>query len=204
MVAQSEKGKRLWMERLRPFSIREDGGLLWNNFKVPTMEQLTAVLNPVHLKDEKHTRDVQTLQKQLTDKGFVLPAFLGGIERAVKVLVLHRKSCCEKGIKGTLLGKEFLSFLFFYRYLHDCPQCFWKYQKGYRWQKAVSVAPEVRKETCLKFGLKFHQVKDEYRGLGVLSLGEPKEMSCKSILAEGGGKCWVSSVFYLLTGRKSG
>ena len=113
LVAQSEKGKRLWMERLRPFSIREDGGLLWNNFKVPTMEQLTAVLNPVHLKDKKHTRDVQTLQKQLTDKGFVLPAFLGGIERAVKVLVLLRKSFCEKGIKGTLLGKEFSSSSFF-------------------------------------------------------------------------------------------
>ena len=105
-----------------------------NNFKVPTTEQLTAVLNPVHLKDEKQTRDVQTLQKQLTDKGFVLPAFLGGIERAVKVLVLLRKSCCGKGIKGTLLGKEF----FLFRYLHDCPQCFWKYQKRYRWQKAVS------------------------------------------------------------------
>ena len=26
LVAQSEKGKRLWMERLRPFSIKEDGG----------------------------------------------------------------------------------------------------------------------------------------------------------------------------------
>ena len=106
LVAQCEKGKRLWMERLRTFSIREDGGLLWNNFKVPIMEQLTAVLNPVHVKDDKHTRDVQTLQKQLTDKGFVLPEILWGIERAVKMLVLLRKSCCEKRIEGTLLGKE--------------------------------------------------------------------------------------------------
>ena len=109
LVAQSEDIKRPWMDRLRLFSIRDDGELLWNNFKVPTMEQLTAVLNPVHLKDEKHTRDVQTLQKQLTDKGFVLPAFLGGIERAVELLVSLRKSCCEKVIKITLLGKE-LSF----------------------------------------------------------------------------------------------
>ena len=61
-----------------PFQLEMTGGLLWNNFKVPTVEQLTAVLNPVHLKDQKHTRDVQTLQKQLSDKGFVLPAFLGG------------------------------------------------------------------------------------------------------------------------------
>ena len=59
------------------------------------------------MKDEKHTRDLQTLKKQLTDKGFVLPAFLGGIEGAVKVLVLLRKTCCEKRIKGTLLGQEF-------------------------------------------------------------------------------------------------
>ena len=108
LVAQNEKGKRLWMEILRPFSIRDDGGLLWNNFKVPTMEQLTAVLNPVHLMDEKHTQDVQTLQKHLTDKGFVLPVFLGGIERAVKVLVLLWN--CEKGIKGSLLGKEISPF----------------------------------------------------------------------------------------------
>ena len=99
LVAQSEKGKRLWMERLRPFSIRDDGGLLWNNFKVPTVEQLTAVLNPVHLKDEKHTRDVQTLQKQMTDKGFVLPALWGVLKELLKCWYYFGNRAVIKGLK---------------------------------------------------------------------------------------------------------
>ena len=32
-----------------------------------------------------------------------------------------------------------------------------------------------------------------------VGLGEPPGASCKSIISEGGGKCWISSVFYLLT-----
>ena len=35
-----------------------------------------------------------------------------------------------------------------------------------------------------------------------VGLGESPDVSCKSILADGGGKCWFLSVFYLLTGKK--
>ena len=45
---------------------------------------------------------------------------------------------------------------------------------------------------------------DEPEDGTVFGLGEPPVASCKAILAQGGGKCWASSVFYLLTGKKSG
>ena len=84
-----------------PFSIGDDGGLLWNNFKVPTVEQLTAVLNPVHFKDEKHTSDVQRLQKQLTDKGFVFPAFWGVLKDLLKCWYYLGNRAVKKGLKVT-------------------------------------------------------------------------------------------------------
>ena len=34
---------------------------------------------------KRHIRDVATLRKYLVDKGFVLPPFIGGLERAVNV-----------------------------------------------------------------------------------------------------------------------
>ena len=91
-----------------------------------------------------------------------------------------------------------------FRYLHDCPECFWAMQEGFRWERACAVPPCVREKTCEKLGLKFQSIKDNYFGSRTFGLGEPAEVSCKAVLAQGGGKCWASSVFYLLTGKKSG
>ena len=64
---------------------------------------MTAVLNPVHLKEEKHTQDEQTMQKQLTDKGFVLRVFFGG----------YWKSCYSVSISfGIVLWKKELKVPF--------------------------------------------------------------------------------------------
>ena len=79
----SKQEQRQWYERLKQFSVREDGGLLWKGLKVPTLEQLENVLQPIHYKNEKwHCRDMQVLRGALMDRGFALPVFLGGLERA--------------------------------------------------------------------------------------------------------------------------
>ena len=75
--------KEQWQKRLNLFTMRDDGGLLWKGFKVPTMEQLETILQPVHYKNpEWHCRDVRVLRKTLSDCGFVLPVWLGGLTRA--------------------------------------------------------------------------------------------------------------------------
>ena len=91
-----------------------------------------------------------------------------------------------------------------FRFLRDCPECFWAFQEGHRWERAVSVKAKRREEICLKWGLKFKDVPDMYEGERIIGLGEPPMATCKAVLAQGGGKCWVSSLFFLLTGRKSG
>ena len=78
-------------------------------------------------------------------------------------------------------------------------------QEGHRWERATSVSESARKQMCAKLAIKFTTIRDDYSGLRIVGLGEPEEASCRAILAQGGGgKCWVSSVFLLLTGRKSG
>ena len=66
------------------------------------------------------------------------------------------------------------------------------------------MAAETRQNLCKKLDLQFHAVKDDYSGSAAVWLAEPEEAGCRAILAEGGGKFWVSSVFFLLTGKKSG
>ena len=71
-------------------------------------------------------------------------------------------------------------------------------------QHATSVAAETRQKSGQKLDLQFHAVKDDYSGSAAVWITEPDEAGCRAILAEKGGKCWVSSVFFLLTGKKSG
>ena len=91
-----------------------------------------------------------------------------------------------------------------FRVLHDCPECFWRLHEGNQWQRAVSVPRLRREQICNQLGIQFKQMADNYIGGKVYGLGQPKAATCRSNLAEGGGSCWFSSLFYLLTGRKSG
>ena len=87
LMSQSKTQRETWEKRLMHFTLREDGGLMWCGLKVPTVPQMLTVLNPIHLEKEIHRRDVDMLRKALSDKGFVLPPFTGGLKRAVEVLV---------------------------------------------------------------------------------------------------------------------
>ena len=79
-----EKQKRL-RERIKKFALKEDGEKTWNGYRVPTTELVMKVLLAEHVSKKGHIRDVATLRKYLVDKGFVLPPFIGGLERAVNV-----------------------------------------------------------------------------------------------------------------------
>ena len=64
-----------WAKRLAYFSMR-DGGLLWNGFKVPTIEKMEQVLQPFHFCREKHMKDPKVLKKALSGVGVALPTIL--------------------------------------------------------------------------------------------------------------------------------
>ena len=82
-VQSSEKKK--WTRRQEHFTLQDENTLMFNNRKVPTMEEVDQVLAPIHyVDDKKHCIDVKVLRKALSDHGFVLPPFLGGLERACK------------------------------------------------------------------------------------------------------------------------
>ena len=91
-----------------------------------------------------------------------------------------------------------------FRVLHGCPECFWRLHEGNQWQRAVSVPRLRREQICNQLGIQFKQMADNYFGGKVYGLGQPKAATCRSSLAEGGGACWFSSLFCLLTGRQSG
>ena len=72
-----------WNKRMEKFTVQENGELKWKGATVPTTEQVECVLQPEHHRlGDKHCRDVRVLRKALSDKGFPLPPFLGGLERA--------------------------------------------------------------------------------------------------------------------------
>ena len=85
LVCQTREQKFLWKTRLSFFTLSSTGELLWNGLKVPTTEELTLVLWPFHETEKKHVLDEKVLRKVLSDKGYALPTFIGGLERAVKV-----------------------------------------------------------------------------------------------------------------------
>ena len=78
----TEKENLIWRARIKEYSVRADGGLLWNGHKVPTLEQIEQVLQPVHITSKGHVRDRKVLQKELSDRGFALPRYEGGLKRA--------------------------------------------------------------------------------------------------------------------------
>ena len=90
------------------------------------------------------------------------------------------------------------------RFLHNCPMCFWTFHQGHSWEQACGVLEKVRKEYCTRLSLVHVRVPDNCGDEGLVGLGEPEVMSCASNLAEGGGKCWFSALFYLLVGKKCG
>ena len=77
LTAEEKKYFGLYLQRL---SVREDGGLLWDGLKIPTMDQLEKVLQPVHFKRmDWHCRDMRTLREALVERGFTMPKWLGGL-----------------------------------------------------------------------------------------------------------------------------
>ena len=89
--------------------------------------------------------------------------------------------------------------------MHDCSECFWAFHEGCAWEQAVSVAEDKRKEIRQQLQLVDATVPDIYGANGRLpGLGIPALIKCVSKLAEGGGKCWFSAIYFLLVGKKSG
>ena len=89
------------------------------------------------------------------------------------------------------------------RYMHNCPQCFWALHQGHGWEQAISVAASKRVGICEQVGLKHRRVADEYKGERLVGLGHPSDISCKSVLGQGGGECWFSAIYFLLVGQKA-
>ena len=56
LVSKTHGRKKLWKKRLESFSVNE-GTLFWKNLKVPTVEDLYGVLEPVHIVGSRHVRD---------------------------------------------------------------------------------------------------------------------------------------------------
>ena len=79
-----------WQNHISEYSVREDGGLLWRGLKVPTMDQLENVLQPIHYDGKKHVRTTKVLRKALSDLGFVIAPIFGGLERDCKLRALVR------------------------------------------------------------------------------------------------------------------
>ena len=74
--------RKVWKKRLLQFSIGDKEKFLWNGAVVPTMEEMDKILLSIHWADGKHCRDLPTLRKALSEEGYTLPKFCGGLERA--------------------------------------------------------------------------------------------------------------------------
>ena len=88
-------------------------------------------------------------------------------------------------------------------FLYNFPECYWIFQKGSSWQQATGVAEERRKGLFQQLGLKNARLPDWYEE-ALLGTGDPEKISCSSRVAEGGGLCWFSTVYYLSVGIKNG
>ena len=93
-----------------------------------------------------------------------------------------------------------------HRFLYNWPQCFWRFHQGHAHESASKLSKEKRKELCSLLGWKWEKLSDAQgrNENDVLSVGEPTEAKCVAILAEGGGFCWFSSIYYLPVGGKRG
>ena len=78
----AEEEKVLWRKRIKQFSVRDDLGLIWNGFKVPTLQQIENVRQPIHYQAGRHVRTIKILRKALADCEFMMFSFMGGLERS--------------------------------------------------------------------------------------------------------------------------
>ena len=73
-----------WRKKMEKFTVQNIGELKWKGATVPTTEQVECVLQTEHYRlGDKHCLDVRVLRKALSDKGFDLPPFLGGLNEHV-------------------------------------------------------------------------------------------------------------------------
>ena len=91
------------------------------------------------------------------------------------------------------------------RFIRNCETCYFQDIAGKR-QRYVLVSVERRKELCKQFNYTCYweegQSGRQSRGSG--ELDSPKKKQAVGRLAEVGGECWFSSIYYLIVGRKSG
>ena len=83
LVTQTQQLKDIWQKRIKMFT-REGETLFWGGKIVPTVEQMEDKIIPLHY-EKGHSVDMRVMRDALTAKGYGLPSFLGGLERACKL-----------------------------------------------------------------------------------------------------------------------
>ena len=93
--------KILWKSYINEFSVREDGGLLWKGLKIPTLEQIDQVLQPVH-----YSRKMFERNRNFERCSVIVASLCRHIQAGLKESVLSKYDCeickcyeCNK-IKG--------------------------------------------------------------------------------------------------------
>ena len=92
------------------------------------------------------------------------------------------------------------------RFLRKCQECYFASEEGKRVQRYKCVSLERRIELCKMFDYtcSWEPLGSSRSGEIVMELSEPEKKEPMGVLAEVGGECFFSSVYYLLCGRKSG
>ena len=91
------------------------------------------------------------------------------------------------------------------RFVRNCETCYFK-DVAKTSQRYVLVSVEKRRELCDRFGYPcyWEEKSKSHQALGSGTLDSPVKKQAVGRLAEVGGECWFSSIYYLLVGRKSG
>ena len=92
------------------------------------------------------------------------------------------------------------------RFLHNCQTCYFESEEGKRTQWYLPVSLKRRIELCEKFGFTciWEPISGRETTTSAMVLDAPKRKEPLGELAEVGGECFFSSIYYLLVGRKSG
>ena len=92
------------------------------------------------------------------------------------------------------------------RFLRNCQECSFASEEGRKVQRYLSVSLERRIELCSQFDYTcvWEPLSSSRSGEVPVILEEPGRKEPLGVLAEVGGECFFSSVYYLLCGRKSG
>ena len=84
----------------------------------------------------------------------------------------------------------------------DCEN-FWAFHERYQLEKASPVPEQYRRHICSRLGVQHVKAPDaEYSGKPIW-LEHFEKRGCNAVLAEGGGKCWFSAIWFPLVGKKS-